>query len=531
MSLATPAIAAREIATELPAGPRQMKWRLVMLAACVAIVLPIWIVPYPPIVDYPNMLARSVVLRELHNPANHFARYFYSEWSLYPYLTTDVILIALQSIVAPRIAGKILLSICALSFPMAGMWFVRKVSPGTASSPIAILLLAYGTTFLFGFLNYFLSLGLLFVALGLWTGFIEQPSVQRYLGLSLLLTALYLTHLMGFGLAGVIMFGYCVLNRLDIRTTMLSASMFAPGAAMFLASRTPGEGSRQLVFGGLKDKLLGLASLFRGYTNTVDVITYAVLLAVLAWVWHRDSVRWNRPWGRVLIGLIALYAIFPKAFSAGWDADKRILPVVFVIAVVTIRPKRWATQVAVVFALLFALRYADVLVHFQLHQHRLAEVASSLDAIPNNARVLPVVSAKKDRQIQRSYVHAWAYGVLDKSWFSPYLFTAKGIQPLRMREGFYAPEEFWDYRPQLQPDWARVAQDYDYLWVYGAPTWGLRAPSITLSYESSNIRVFRIEHQPGEHHAVFTGPPLRTGEWPRESAPIPASMSRPDREN
>jgi hypothetical protein len=50
--------------------------RILLLALiAVALLFPVWLVRYPPLLDYPNHLARSFVLAHLHDPAFHFPSY------------------------------------------------------------------------------------------------------------------------------------------------------------------------------------------------------------------------------------------------------------------------------------------------------------------------------------------------------------------------------------------------------------------------------------------------------------------------
>src|SRR5438552_590925 len=51
-----------------------------------ALLLPVWLVRYPPLLDYPNHLARSFVLAHLNDPAFHFRGFYPAEWVPIPTL-------------------------------------------------------------------------------------------------------------------------------------------------------------------------------------------------------------------------------------------------------------------------------------------------------------------------------------------------------------------------------------------------------------------------------------------------------------
>jgi hypothetical protein len=59
--------------------------RLVAVLILAAILLvPIWSVAFPPLLDYPNHLARSFVLAHLADPAYTFSRFYRADWGAYP---------------------------------------------------------------------------------------------------------------------------------------------------------------------------------------------------------------------------------------------------------------------------------------------------------------------------------------------------------------------------------------------------------------------------------------------------------------
>ncbi len=69
------------------------------------------------------------------------------------------------------------------------------------------LLIAYNVFFLEGFLNFDLSIAVGFLALGLWLRWLAKPGTARWIAALVAFTALYFTHLLGFGIAGLIVGG------------------------------------------------------------------------------------------------------------------------------------------------------------------------------------------------------------------------------------------------------------------------------------------------------------------------------------
>ncbi|MFZ0819593.1 MAG: hypothetical protein WAM91_05955, partial [Candidatus Acidiferrales bacterium] len=168
----------------------------VLLAA--AILLPIWIVHYPSLLDFPNHVASAFVLGHLHDPSYTFGQYYAGQWGLKPYIATDFMMMELAKIVPPLVAGKIVLSLGALGLPLAAWFFLRQVHPGEDALAFWFLLAAHNIFFRYGFIGYFCSLGLMFLMLGLWLRWLKKPSILRWSFACLALTATYFSHIFGF---------------------------------------------------------------------------------------------------------------------------------------------------------------------------------------------------------------------------------------------------------------------------------------------------------------------------------------------
>ncbi len=49
-----------------------------------SLIIPFLSVNEPPLLDYPNHLARTFILNHLHDPAFHFSEYYRADWKPYP---------------------------------------------------------------------------------------------------------------------------------------------------------------------------------------------------------------------------------------------------------------------------------------------------------------------------------------------------------------------------------------------------------------------------------------------------------------
>src|SRR3984893_12678543 len=170
-------------AESIPA-PRATACNALQLAGALilaaALLVPIWSVAFPPLLDYPNHLARSFVLSHLNDPAFTFSRFYRADWGAYPYLGMDASLAVLGRLFPIETAGRIFLSLCVLALPAAAWFFLRQVNPGEDAAALWMLLIAGNVFFLEGFLNFDLSLAVGFLGLGFWLRWLAKRGTARW---------------------------------------------------------------------------------------------------------------------------------------------------------------------------------------------------------------------------------------------------------------------------------------------------------------------------------------------------------------
>jgi hypothetical protein len=469
----------------------------VLLILAVGLLLPIWRVAFPPLLDYPNHLARAFVLRHLHDPAYSFAKYYASDWGLYPYLGMDGSMFVLDRIFPIETAGRVFLSLCAVLFPVAAWFFLHEAHPGENWSAVWACLVAYNAFFLEGFLNFDLGLVVGMFALGLWLRWMRGGGAGRWIGALAGITAAYFTHLLAFALVGITLTVYALLSRKSLRQIALSWLLFVPGSLAYLHSSRVGLGAQKIVFHGWDDKLGSLGMIMHGFTPALDWITLAAVpvFFLLAW-WRNSSFRWDWPWFGTAAFLFAAFWIVPWAYGDASDLDIRVLPLLFVVifAVARIGPR--ARLLAALPLLLFAARTVSTTHEWVAEQPELAGLAASFDVVPRDAMVLPIVKGDQD-PIYRHFTHFWAYGVIRRGWVSPYLFDFPGETPMRVTYDSYTDDAFWNQGDDDTPDWPATARDYQYVWAYDEPEFSPALAGIgDRVYANGALEVYKLHPAP-----------------------------------
>ena len=481
---------------------------LVLIA--IVVVAPLWCVKYPPLLDYPNHLASSYVLAHLHDPSLPFREWYGAKWGLYPYLAMEVSLRILQSFIDIELAGRIYLTLAVLALPLATWFFLRQANPGQDAVALWALVATHNIFFLLSYSNFFVSLSFCFLSLGLWLKWLARPRWILWFATLISVVALYFSHLVTFAFTGVAVTVYwfamnvwrgsrgtATTARPTIRSLLLTWAMFVPGALFYLLSaRVIEKQSAGFIFLSFDDKLDNLHGLMHGYSDRLDYITLALFAAwfVLTWIANREF-RWNPRWLAVAVVLFAIYWLMPWAYGDGSDLDVRVLPIFFGVTLAVIAPGRRAKLLAPIVLALFLLRVGNVVENYRAAQPELKGLAGSFQVTENNARVLPIIQADPDSDaLHHPFAHFWAYGVIRKHWFSPYLFELRGLNPLRITHDSYTLDGFWDLEYKETPDWSAVQQDYDYVWSYNCPQYDAGLSSIgSVVYSDGKLRMYQMK--------------------------------------
>jgi hypothetical protein len=460
------------------------------------LLLPLWIVRYPPLLDYPDHLARAFIITHLKDPAYQFSSFYFTEWGPYPYLGMDLSLIGLQHLLPAEAAGRVLLSICVIAVPMAGWWFLRQANPGHDALALWALLLCYNPFFLDGFVNFQLGLALCFFTLGSWLQCLEKPTTVRWVTVLALATCSYFTHLIAFGITGFVVLVYSFARRLNLRQILWSWGLFVPGVIMFfLWHISSNNGGEEMQFRSLPQKFFAArAELLHSYSLRLELVAFWVIVVCIfaAWFGNREF-HWNSAWLIVFFAMVGLYLALPNELGDIWLIDVRLIPALFLLLLGVAKLGRRQRALALVAMVLFGMRSVDIVRNFISQQSTLLNSEHAIQMLPRNVRVLPIINVDivNDDLLHQFYAHFWEYAIIQRGVLAPYRLDLQGQTPLRINKEAYIPDD-----PETRPpNWEEVCNNYDYVWAYDTDYYNRYLLACgTEVYHSGRLRLFRLQN-------------------------------------
>lgn len=437
-------------------GARRIWWAAV-IALCCMLAAPLLIVDVPPLLDYPNHLARIFVLASLPGDAA-LAQFYQPHWSLIPNLALDLIGPPLIHILPVYVAGRVLIAI-ALLLPVLGTIAYNTALGGRWWS-LAVGLVAYNSCLLYGFLNFSISLGLALLLAAGWLRWREARPVQALLLAMAGALAIFACHLMGLVFLGLLIGGADLSRVWQERSWTVAlrrgaglALVFAAPAACYLASALQQMGG-DADFMPIDEKLMQLLTTFVNYDWTLDMTTAGVAIAVPALAL---TLRWGRVPGPAAfaIGLLAIvFLAAPYTWKATYYLDTRLAIMLgfmlFAGFVPTRAPASVRAATITVVVLLFAARMGLLTVAWTAHRDDLADLRAVMAPVQPGQAVYVAESGQREaplywaanprwRQLSnnaRTDEHLGALLLIERRAYWPFEFDIPSQQPIETRQPY-----------------------------------------------------------------------------------------------
>jgi hypothetical protein len=468
-------------------------WWAVLVATCAVLMVPLFLVDVPPLLDYPNHLARMDVLAfGAQDPI--LSHMYQQHWAIIPNLAIDLVMPAMLHLMPVYTAGRIVLA-ATLLLPVVGAVVYHRVAFGARGYwPFTAALGAYNALFLFGFMNFLLSLGMALLAAAAWLRWRDRHPVWVTGCGAIASVAIFFMHLFGLVFLAVLVGSEELVRLRNMwqsgepaarylrRRIVMGVAMIAPAVALLLAAPLDHlDGATR--YRPLWHKLYGLAEPFLAYDGFVDVLTAAAFLVGLCVIGRQCRLRFA-PGIVIALGiLLAVYLVCPFATKGTGFIDARFPIMLGLLLFAGLNPVALPAParraLGVGFALVFIVRTGSLGMVWYDHNRDLADFRQVIASVRPGDRVLVVSvdpqdapdywsQAPRGRRIPgffRLDFHLPALLTIEHRAFIPYLFTVAAKQPLLVRP----PYDRISVPEGQPPDWQSLVQGINVHPVTPAP--------------------------------------------------------------
>jgi hypothetical protein len=428
-------------------------WWAALPVLSVVLLAPLLITDVPPLLDYPNHLARFVLLAAAKDDPV-LGPIFMPHWVIIPNLAADVIVPPLLHLMPVHVAGRCLLG-AVLLLNLAGVIALHGALFRRLSLwPLASGLAAYNSTFLLGFLNWQIGSGLAMLCAAAWLTWREHRPVMTIIGASVASVALFFCHLMGF------VFFFVLIGSAEVyamrqdravisRLASLLAVLAGPMLLSLLTEQSDGTSATHWM--NPRDKLIQTASPFINYLFPLDMATALFVYAVIA---IGISVGWFKLAPRAApaaVVLVILYVVLPFDLMGASFLDTRFAVMFGFLLFAVVDPVKMPRQPRRALATgLAVLRTAVVAEVWTEHWRDLTQLRAVIAAVPPRALVY-VTNVPQDeapaywdaeprsRRLSntlRTDYHLPALLLIEHGAYWPVLFANPGQQPIRLRPAY-----------------------------------------------------------------------------------------------
>ncbi len=473
-------------------GHPSAMWRIVYVALLAALlVIPVLLRGHPPLLDYPNHLARMVIALE---PDEVLLGFYDFSWRNMSNIGLETVMAGLAAVLPVTIAMEIFVAL-VLVLTLGGAVALHAALFGQVSVVAGFAaFFVWGGALQFGFLSFCLGVALALWGLAGWIALAPRRVWQLVFG-TLAAVVLFYVHLLALGAYALLVAGLEI-HRLIARPDgtggiperlghgMVSAAQFLPAGGLVLVTRG-GGGQAELHFLGLRAKILFLQRLFWDEGILLSGLMLALVAAVAAIsLWHRRLPVDPR----MLPGLVLLamaFVLLPAGITFGdtpnWALDWRFLTPLALAGTAALRtPPLTGRAAALLGAAAVALLAGRTAVmatgSWSAAATQEADLRTCFARLPEGARLLslPLPMARDVYAWTEGpppVVHLPAFAVIDRSAYIPSLFAYDDQQPLRYRPEVQALRrglEGMHFADPARVDWSLAAR-YDYLLILARP--------------------------------------------------------------
>ena len=438
--------------------PRQRRQFLILWWSCLVLIIVGLAIPILgnetlPLVDYPNHLARMVIIAD-GGRSPFLAEYYALEWRSLPNLAMDLIVPPLGRVIGVELAMKIFILVALVAFGVGGILLHRYLWQRDSLWSLLGFQFLLGRSLLWGFLNFLFAAGLAMIVFALWLSWRDDRPRLATLTLGVGAILVYLSHFVGFGILGVLVATIFIvdLRRSGIwswrRVSAISGCFVIPLLMFFFAyfaartGATDHSGAANIAaihFGNYWRKFDLPFSLFKTYNPWLDGAAAALFVGLFAYGIVRNRLWLSPLMSLPLAVLVLLYLVMPESILSATLVDQRIPLFIVLVATAGTLPlfqhRRFAAVSLGIFGLLFGLRIFELTTVWSRQDAELHEARMMIAALPTGAKIATHLDSS-DRGLRSENApldHLVTLAVIDRNALVGGLFSAPSQQPLRYR--------------------------------------------------------------------------------------------------
>jgi hypothetical protein len=465
---------------------------LVVLATMVPLLYP----PVPPLVDLLGHMGRYRVELDLnHSP--WLQQYYNYHWAAIGNLGVDLLIIPLGKLIGLEPAVKLIVLLIPPLTAIGMLWVAAEVHGRIPPTAFFALPFIYGYPFLFGFVNFTLSVALAFLAFGLWLclGLRERTTLRSWLFVPISLIVFF-CHTYGWGLLGLMCFSADAVRlhdrgrswwRAGIEAALHTSVMASPILVM-LIWRSETHGGQTVDWFNWKIKWRWIYSALRDRWKLFDIWTLVVPALVFVYAIFSRKLTLSRNLAFSAIVLAVAFVFLPRIVFGSAYADMRLVPYLMAVGLLAIRfrgaPDRTTAQVLAVLGLLFfATRTIANTASLEIAADDQSAKLQAIDHMPRGARVISLVgmTCSEYWPLLRNG-HLGAMVIVRREGFANDQWVIEGVNLLDLKynkAGYFAADPSQLVRPngcrealhrEINQSLATLPRDdFDYVWLIDPP--------------------------------------------------------------
>lgn len=435
------------------------------LVMAVLAALPVAAARYPAMLDYPAHLARWHVMLDLGHSADLQRAYRFA-WAWVPNLGADILIRPLAALLGLEAGGRVVVGLAVVLLGLSFVAAERALRGRVGAGSLLALCTVWSPTLLMGFVNFTLAEAMAFFGLALWVK-LEGRGLRAplFLGYAPLV---WLCHLAGWGVLGVLVLGYEWARR--GRKGGLATWPLWPPLGLTLLAGGGAQAPFAFTLAGMQAKAFYWVIALRDQSAPLDIATALLLATVPLWALGRGWI--DRRIGLAALFLAALVFIVPRNLGGGDYADLRLVPVALAAGALALDLPlngRWLALAVMPFLLRLGFTTESWLRESAATQGALG----ALDHVPQGAVVAGAWGFYPSSWRASPQGHLFAYATVRRDALTNADFAIPGVHMLQLAvpdAGFVDPSQRVVLEPGQRADLAAFgpARRADYLWYYGA---------------------------------------------------------------